>query len=260
MSRTLTRTLRSLFRAPKVKAPVVRAAVSGRDLCFVDQAPVRGFVPLDKCVGHLYFGFGRRGWNPFTAAVRDYWTSGTWSFLETYYKTFQPTCLAEAYFLRKHARYGVLNTLSPFLRFKPWRASEVLMTGHDGSGNQNFGPVSPKKLDLEISRFESVANSISRNGYDPDTYGYITGYFLLDERGDYTFRITQGMHRAAVLDALGWEALPVQCDAAVPRSIHIGTLPYWPKVADGTCSPELARFMFRRHFWDRGDAKRRAFS
>jgi hypothetical protein len=232
----------------------------GPALCFQDTpAGPAGSVALDRCVGHLYFGFGRRGWNPFTQAVREYLAHGHWQSLEKYYREFQPQSLAEAYFLRNRPRWGVLNERAPFARLKPWRASEILMSGHDGAGNQNFGPVTRRKFEQEARKYEAIAESVRKHGYRPERYGMIRGYFLIDQGGDYVFRITQGMHRTPVLDALGWDRIPVALDPLLPGCISLDTLRHWPRVADGTFSPELAAYLFRRHFWDRGDIKRLRF-
>ncbi len=236
--------------------PCVDMRKEGMALCFQDRAGDGvGAVALDQCVGHLYFGFGSRGWNPFTHAVKTYLEQGHWHPLEEYYQAFQPRSLAEAYFQRNHPRWGVLNDRSPFLRLKPWRDSEIPMSGHEGGGNQNFGPITPAKLAQEIRKYESIIKSIRKRGYQPERYGTIRGYFLLDHGGDHVFRITQGMHRAPVLDAMGWKTLPVSFDPVMPRYISLDSMRYWPRLTDGTFTPGLASYMFKRHFWDRGDAK-----
>ena len=226
----------------------------GIALCFHDHPGDRiGTVGLDHCVGHLYFGFGSRGWNPFTPAIQEFLHTGKWKKLEKYYQVFQPQSLAEAYFGRNHACWAELQNHSPFLRLKPWRTSERMMSGNDGSGNQNFGPVSPTRLAQEIRKYESIIQSIKKRGYKPEKYGTIRGYFLLHDNASYVFRITQGMHRAAVLDAMGWKNISISFDPTMPQCISLRSLPYWPKVVDGTLSPQLARYMFKRHFWDRGN-------
>lgn len=215
-----------------------------------------GTIPIDDAVGHLYFGYGEQGWNPFSDAVRMYFATGQWSLLRRYFEYFRPASLAEAYFCRGAAKFELLNEMSPYLRFKPWRETEVLISGHSGEGNQNFGPVTDAKFRSETSRYESVLESIAKHGYRPDRYGHIKGYFLVDSESRWVFRVTQGFHRAAILDALSWHSIPVQLDAALPSVVHIDTLPYWPKVLDGRVTPSLARYMFQRHFWDRGQVKR----
>lgn len=232
----------------------VDTTCEGMELCFHDISENRsGSIALDDCVGHLYFGFGSRGWNPFTQAVKAYLNHGRWEKLENYYQCFQPQSLAEAYFGRNHSRWEALNDRSPFLRLKPWRLSEKLMSGNEGGGNQNFGPVTPSKLSQEIRKYESIIHSIRKRGYQPQKYGTIRGYFLFDDHARYVFRITQGMHRAAVLDAMGWESFSVSFDPTMPHYVSLSSLCYWPKVMDGSLSPELARYMFKRHFWDRGN-------
>jgi len=244
---------KGLFQKPR---PRLCTESEGPVLCFQDdKGECSGSVALDRCVGHLYFGFGKRGWNPFTPAVQEYLAHGKWQRLAHYYHRFQPPSLAEAYFTRKHSRWGILNDAPPYLRLKPWRASEVVMSGGNSSGNQNFGPVSPAKLTQEIQKYEHIIHSIRNHGYNPEKYGSVRGYFLIDAKGDYVFRVTQGMHRVPVLDAMGWTTIPISFDPVMPRYISLSSLRYWPKVVDGTFSPTLATYMFNRHFWDRGDVK-----
>ena len=243
---------------PFRRKPCVQTTAEGLALCFQDTGrDVMGRVSMDACVGHLYFGFGQRGWNPFTEAVRIYLQHSHWDALADYYQRFQPATLAEAYFLRNSPRWSVLNTQSPFKRLKPWRASVIDMSGHDGDGNQNFGPVTPNKFAAENAKYERIIKSIQKHGYNPERYGPIRGYFLVGDAGRYVFRITQGMHRAAILDAMGGEHLSIGFDPCMPRCISIQSLPHWPGVLDGTFSPTLAAYLFRRHFWDRGTAKQK---
>jgi hypothetical protein len=239
------------------RRPLLDTHCEGIGLCFQDRrADIVGTVAIDRCVGHLYLGFGARGWNPFTQAVQDYLQGGQWQTLARYYQGFQPASLAEAYFMRNHARWSTLNDHSPYLRLKPWRASAIMMSGSDGAGNQNFGPVTQAKLAQECRKYEGIIDSIRKHGYDPLKYGPIRGYFLLDDKGDYVFRITQGMHRMPVLEAMGWTSIPIAFDPVMPRYVSLASLRHWPGVADGTFSPSLAAYMFKRHFWDRGDVKR----
>ncbi len=236
--------------------PLLDTHSEGLDLCFQDSpADIVGTVDINRCVGHLYLGFGARGWNPFTQAVKDYLQSGRWQTLERYYQAFQPASLAEAYFMRKHARWSTLNDQPPYLRLKPWRASTIMMSGSDGPGNQNFGPVTPAKLAQECRKYEVIIESIRKHGYNFEKYGTVRGYFLCDDKGDYVFRITQGMHRLPVLDAMGSTSLPIAFDPVMPRYVSLASMRHWPGVVDGTFSPSLAAYMFTRHFWDRGDVK-----
>ncbi len=129
-----------------------------------------------------------------------------------------------------------------------------------GGGNQNFGPVSSEKFAKECSRYENVINSFAVHGYDINIGGPIKGYFLIDNDGAFVFRVTAGMHRLIVADALGWQTIPASFDGTMPRYVHESTSCYWPHVQNGTMTTELAKFMFHQHFFDRGRSKRNHYS
>lgn len=224
---------------------------------FSDQPKSQPYfnVSLDDCVGHIYIGFRSSGWNPFSEAVKHYLKTKQWALLQRWYDRFQPTSLSELYFCKNDPFFGVLNEASPFLRLKPWRETELLMSGHRGGGNQNFGPVDSEKFNKECSRYETVIRSYALHGYDISIGGPITGYFLIKNSGEYVFRVTAGMHRLIVADALGWNTIPACFDEAMPRYIHENTAPLWPQVENGVIPLELAQFMFQQHFDDRGQAK-----
>lgn len=216
-------------------------------------------IPLKDCVGHIYIGFGATGWNPFTESVKHYLAKGNWDVLQRWYDIFQPKSLAELYFCDNDASYKPLNEITPFCRLKPWRETTMLISGNRGGGNQNFGPVSEEKFVFECNRYKSIINSFAVRGYDIKIGGPIKGYFLIDNKGAFVFRVTAGMHRIIVADAMGWETIPASFDLSMPRYVHESTISYWPHVQSGKISIKLANYMLNQHFLDKGFDKKKRF-
>jgi hypothetical protein len=218
------------------------------DGLFLDARDPGVLVDLTRASSGYFYTFGPDGWSPFQAAASILLRGGSRddvrAYLSAFYEGFQPRTLAEACF-GPGADLAPMSTLSPFDRFKPWRQSIRKISGHDGSGNQNFGPVTASRLDRETDRVVDTYRSLQKHGYRPEVFtdGYIRGYALTAGQ-DITFVITSGVHRAAVLSALGAQRIAAKFDRRMPRSIDRSSLPFWPHVRSGFC-PEQPAAHFR---------------
>ena len=219
-------------------------------------------IDIAAATNAYFYTFGPRGWSPFQGAASVLLGGGSRedvrSYLSAFYSRFQPRNLAEASF-GMDVELPPLSALTPFESFKPWRDSIRRISGHDGSGNQNFGPVSAKRLEVETDRIVETFRSVQRHGYRPEAFvdGFIRGYALADGT-KLAFVITSGVHRAAVLSALGDSEVRAKFNPRMPRVIEKGSLPLWPHIRSGFCSPEAASEIFDRHIERRPDARRPA--
>lgn len=217
---------------------------------FNDKPDPVVLVHLNDTSMVYYYRYGETGWSHLRRAAEIYLQGrsrqGVMDFLEAYFEAFCPTNLADVCCLQ---HVEPLATLSPFHRFEPWRRTISRVSGHDGSGNQNFGPVSRTRLEKEADRIVALCRSLEHEGYRPEAYddGYIRGYLLTRDE-EFVFVVTKGQHRTAVLSALGEKTFAAQFDPKMPRLIDAKTLPMWPHVTSGYCTPELASVMFNRHF------------
>lgn len=140
----------------------------------------------------------------------------------------------------------------------PWIQREVRLPppGEGGLGPEHgvsfYGPVSNDKLRLELGRLQGLVAAIRRDGYRPDLFGDIVGYFMFDECGDFRFFVRGGKHRAAVLAWLGHESVPVAFKPDWPRAVELVAARDWPLVMDGSLSVEAARRVFKQYFQFQG--------
>jgi hypothetical protein len=227
---------------------------------YLDAHDPEALIDLTRATSSYFYTFGPGGWSPFQGAtsvllgggsrrdVRDY--------LAAYYDGFQPRTLAEAWF-GPSAELAPLSALTPFDSFKPWRRSIKKISGHDGIGNQNFGPVTAARLEKETERVVGTCRSLEKRGYEPRGFvdGFIRGYALADG-ANLVFLVTSGVHRAAILSAMGAREIVAKFNPRMPRAVERASLPLWPHVRSGFCPPEAAAGIFDRHVRPLPDMRR----
>lgn len=205
-------------------------------------------VEIDEIVGNFGFDFSKDT-HPFVrTTIQDIINKKNnydTSYLKHYYSTFCPKNLAEVLSYNSLDNFENLKNYSQFLRFEPWRESEILISGYEGEGNQNFGPVTKFKGHYEFNKLKELHHSIITKGYTPSHN--ITGYFMRYD-DQYRFRITDGVHRTAVLSALGYEKIRVQFDPRMPRVICFNDSHNWPKVKQDKIDLQTAQKMFMVYF------------
>lgn len=99
------------------------------------------------------------------------------------------------------------------------------------------GPVSERKLDVEVRRLLKLLRSIQRKGLvrHSGRDGDIDAVLLKNPRGQRWW-INSGHHRSAVLVALGCDTVPVRIKATVDTAdVH-----EWAQVRSGLFTPEQA--------------------
>lgn len=106
-----------------------------------------------------------------------------------------------------------------------------------------------EKASENFTRLVRVYESIREKGYQPNSSpdGEIQGFFLKN-RDDYRFIIKAGMHRTAVLSAMGHVRIRVTFLPNSFRVIDIADLELLPQVRGGLYEPEIARKFFMRYF------------
>jgi hypothetical protein len=243
----------SAARAERAPLWPEQAGDDPRDAIFLDSDQPDIVVPIEKCSGYVFTRFGPQGNCPMQSAAAIYSETRRPEDVEehlfAFYQRFQPRNLAEALLSSDDPDLALLTAMSPFDQFQPWRPSIIRMSGHEGGGNQNFGPVTAAKLEVEVGRLTKVFDSFMRVGYRPEAYkdGFIRGYFLLDG-DDYRFLVNRGMHRLSILAALGAPRIWARFSPKLPRHIDAARMELWPHVKSGFCPATLARRLVRRHF------------
>jgi hypothetical protein len=109
-----------------------------------------------------------------------------------------------------------------------------------------FGPVSPKKISIEVTRLLDLLISIQKNGYvrNDTREGDIGATILINESGDWRWLAGPGQHRAAVLAALGYKHIPVR----VRYLIYRNESKLWPNVLSGLYTEKQALRVFDKVF------------
>ena len=203
------------------------------------------------------FGNNSKYADPFTETVKNYLNGSCVSFegsvLETYYRVWQPKNAAELLGLNFDEANEELLRTPPFGVVWPWdfdRPERRVQQNNAGDGGwQHCGPVSQDKGRREFCRYQEVADSIIKNGYQRNSYsidGDIAGQVLI--RGsEWRILICDGMHRYAVLQALGWSNIPV-CLRRWPMLIRREDVLSWPNVANLLFDVNSATKIFDRLF------------
>ncbi len=225
------------------------------------QSDVRFRVPIGHCFYPFGYGYAADAWHPFTATLIEAADAGAYpyetSLLARYYGAFQPPTLAHLLFPAEAlagADASPLDTVDigrvePYL---PWFPGVALRGGEHGldagHGHQGYGPVSADKGRLELERLLRTYHSVKTDGYRPDLAGDdIRGYFLV-RGGHYRFIVRQGLHRIAVLAALGYDSVPVRFMKGFPRAVHAADLGTWPLVRSGAFPEAWARRYVEQFF------------
>ena len=171
-----------------------------------------------------------------------YYANGQ-SELREFYNSHQPKTIFQQHFID--------SSETKVTKFLPWVWKTSSNTeGEHGlpknDGNQAWGPVSQRKLQLEISRLKNSINSIRKNGYIiPE--GFPRGYFLISEN-DWVFHVVGGKHRTAALIHLGWDFIPVSLEPDWPALVYVKDVSNWPGVSDGTYTQQEAVNIFNAYF------------
>ncbi len=193
------------------------------------------------------------------------------STLRRFYEVFQPTSLAELFFVadgssnsetqiapRANAWFDNpdggpwnLEEMSPFMGL-PWDPSPSKAVKGRREGTQYFGPYSETKTQREALRLENLLKSIERLGYRPDLFdGEFGGHLLTRHfRGERqaVFLPYEGSHRMAILTHLGATRVGVKFDPARPREYRIEDVKNFAGVEDGRFTVEQAEIIFHSFF------------
>jgi hypothetical protein len=200
--------------------------------------------------------------HPFVLAVRKARTStnpklSIHNTLEEFYKNYQPENAAIVLGL---PGTHFLATQPPWSIILPWNTENPEQMTHrikksikwenkNNGRNINIehgwnwsGPVSKEKLAIEVNRLYNIYESISKNGYlrSDNEHGDISAHILMNDSKDWVWLAQYGLHRAAVVSGLDYDAIPVR----VNRIIYRSDAAYWPNVLSGIYTLKEAKNVF----------------
>lgn len=181
--------------------------------------------------------------HPFVRGLRDGYKE-----LAEFYRSFAPRNLREMYLLDATGDGG--EDLPPWEL--PWLSRERLpppgewgLSANDGVSY--YGPCTDAKVRVELHRLRSVVEAIRREGYQPDKYGDIDGYFMRTG-SELRFFVRGGKHRAGALVFMGNHTVPVRMKEGWPRVIDRRDAGSWPLVRRGSILSKTALAIFDRYF------------
>lgn len=175
-----------------------------------------------------------------------------------YYSLHIPRCFMERHFLGCDEMDHRHDEEPSRILDLPWELRARQLIGEKGlgssHGNQGFGPVSERKIRLEIRRLNRVLDSINKYGFLFDeTNRLAQGYFLEDDTlptKRRVFLIDSGQHRVSALVHIGWKRIPVVFCEDTARVVRLSEISEWPGVTDSRFSYSQAKGIFNSYFRD----------
>jgi hypothetical protein len=219
-------------------------------------------VPICYCQNLYFQSYAQGASNPYVETIRDYSTG-----IQTVYEGsrlyhYHERCRRDPLANPFEAFIANMAALCPRLaewrteggRFPfPWDGPTPVPEQTQSGGAKLQGKATRiylhEKAEQNFSRLVSVYESICRHGYQPTSApdGEIHGFFL-KRAGEYRFIVQSGMHRMAVLSALGYKEIRATFRRDSVRLINGADLENWPGVKAGVYEPHVARLFLERYF------------
>lgn len=259
----------------EISKPIALASFNGdpRSLRYLSRS--RTYLITGKVEdgrGLLIFSLDANGDHPFVKSVKEAMgpvgevdeRNTIKSILYNFYSRYQPGCATEVLGIsaREVSEFG---NQPPWAVIKPWedltleqrikKINKTEMIDNRQALNVelsldhgcNFcGPVSDKKLEVEVERLHKIMQSIRRNGFVRHDYddGDVRADILVDAAGHWRWLVKTGQHRAAALSAFGFLTLPIRAETIVCRD----EVEFWPQVIAGNYSRQVALQIFDNVF------------
>lgn len=233
------------------------------------RTPLVSVRVSDARLGATGFTFGHDAGNPFTiafaraAAAPDPAAAriSVRAVLADYYESVRPRAALDVLSLRPDEAPGLANVDAAHFLL-PWgsesveeRAWRLRLWAFAGSlanrrkivlpkhGMTDFGPVSERKLALEVQRVLALDESLKANGFRPSARHPLE-VVGLRRGGDYRWLAMRGRHRFAACAAWAIDSV----DARVTKVIRREDVCTWPRVVSGAFTQQGALRVFDRLF------------
>jgi hypothetical protein len=223
-------------------------------------------VDIDSCTSFPGFSYRSGGWNPHVATLEEYVRSPDLTYEESTlcrrYNNFIPRTLQELFLENESAPMHPLDQLPAVRRLFRyiWAVNQAVIgrVGHDevGTGHNYFGPSTPERGKEQFDRLIRTFRSIEAEGFRPDEYGPVKGYFLADN-DTFRFVVGSGNHRLAALKVLGQKSVTVGLTRTHPAVIHRSHLDSWATENGGPFAAETAHALFDKLLTEDGLVKAR---
>lgn len=210
---------------------------------------VRKTVAVADCVHFCAYRYGRAETNPYeqyaVALAAGHPLEEVRAQFVRYLQHFRPRDLGEALGVKLSRAYPLWalpwRTRRQVVRNTGWhqsaRAVVDVMTYFSAAG------IPESVLQREYRWHEDAFEAISRIGYRPADYSYITARELRGDRPAYL--ITDGNHRLSALSALGQKTVEIALPFAT--TIHRARVDHWPLVRSGVMERRDALRVFEAY-------------
>ena len=238
--------------------------------CSVNIQPILVDAPIDLGRGLPIFSFSPDGSHPYVRAVllalkKPHKESAECIFkvLSKYYELVQPVNAASV--LNLNDKDVLEFDLRPsWSAIMPWEKrnldewssahwSSVLAENHLYKRNLTrndgwawVGPVSIKKLKVEVQRLDRIFHSILENNYNRNdgSDGDILAEMLVNDSGEWCWQAISGQHRVSVLSGMGFNKVPIR----IVKIIFRRDVEFWSQVRSKLYSKEVALKVFDNIF------------
>ncbi len=224
---------------------------------------------IEDLIGISAFTYGKDGWHYYSAVIRELEENPNLlyeeSSLKRFYDRFQPKNRLEQWLDDCGEELYPLSRGWPNLPWYDMDKQQRLIPKtysnprrKERGGNQHWGPNSDRFGREELARIKA-AYEMMKTGYLPKVYpdGFIKGYLL--KRGEKVrLLVTEGQHRIAALDCLGYREINCLLDPNAQTAtaiVDISEVSSWPLVKSGLYSREVAEKVFNAYMDADGNNK-----
>lgn len=224
------------------------------------------YIDINKCINIYSFSFDpNNGWHFYVATLKQYISNPDISYDHTYitkyYRNFKPKNCYEALFDNSIIENRVYDELVHFRDPQnapmPWTPYSRLPDNY----KTNLHGYGPKAREYKEKHFQKLVNlylSIKEYGFNQNEFAskndFVRG-IILKKQNDFKFLVLSGIHRTAVLSAIGYKEIPVNFYQGLPFIVDIKNVLNWPCVKLGIYSEETAKAVFNNYFYGDGLSK-----
>lgn len=227
-------------------------------------------VPINKMVSRSGFPFGRDGWHPYVAALRQQINDPSLGYRDTtlyaFYRRFQPETVHDLLLDGTDVPRATLATwpaVDPLIDLWAVTENEARASRREVAYRQVLphsqyrGPTPEEYGARHLERCLAVYDSLMESGHQPpyEASRLVTGYFLT-RAGDYRFVVGHGNHRVPAMSVFGLTTLRVTLRRTHLAVVAEDRLDRWTTRRGGLLEPHEVTAVFNRFF--RNDSTARA--
>jgi hypothetical protein len=210
-------------------------------------------VDLENCTSFVGFSYSDRGWNPHVTTLREYTINRHLTYEDSslcrLHTIFKPATLQELFLEDADHDLEPLCSLPPtreLFRYV-WAINQNKIRNVGPlpqlKGHHYFGPLSQERGRKEFDRLIRTFRSIEQDGFRPDVFGPLRGYFMIDG-SRHRFVVGAGNHRLAALRVLGYSTVRVGLNTSHPAVVQRSRLDSWTVESGGPFQGETAYALF----------------